>query len=119
MVAASPRNDIVRGVLGYTYGTTGQDRKARKVLDAITDSGSRAMRCEPYAIALILIGLNERPMAVEWLEKSFRNGSLWSLGFQSDPILEALSTDPHYLLFLGRASYPTSMSASSHLASAS
>jgi tetratricopeptide (TPR) repeat protein len=119
MVAASPRNDIVRGVLGYTYGTTGQDRKARKVLDAITDSGSRAMRCEPYAIALILIGLNERPMAVEWLEKSFRNGSLWSLGFQSDPILEALSNDPHYLLFLGRASYPTSMSASSHLASAS
>jgi predicted Zn-dependent protease len=119
MLAASPNNDIVQGVLGYAYGMANEDRKARKLLDAMTNFGTRATRCVPYAIALILIGLNERQKAVEWLEKSYRNGSLWSLGFGSDPILETLSNDPNYRMFLSRAGYPSSMRASSRLVSAS
>jgi tetratricopeptide (TPR) repeat protein len=118
MVSASPHNDVVRGVLGYAYGMANEVQKARQMLDAMTNFGTRAARCEPYAIALVLIGMNERQKAVEWLEKSFHNGSLWSLGFRSDPILEPLSNDPNYRLFLSRASYPSSMSASSRLVSA-
>ena len=59
---------------------------------------------EPYVIALILIGLSERQKAVHWLEQSYREGSLWSLGFSSDPILAQLRNDPHYRLLLSKVS---------------
>jgi hypothetical protein len=40
---------------------------------------------------------------VHWLEQSYREGSLWSLGFPSDPILAQLRNDLHYRLFLSRS----------------
>jgi hypothetical protein len=52
---------------------------------------------DPYAIALVLIGLNRRQEAVKRLGQSYREGSLWSLGFQCDPILARLEKDdPHF-----------------------
>jgi hypothetical protein len=38
------------------------------------------------------------------LEQSYREGSLWSLGFSSDPILAQLRNDPHYRLLLSKVS---------------
>jgi hypothetical protein len=60
----------------------------------------------PYAIALVLIGLNQTQEAVKRLEQSYHEGSLWSLGFQSDPILAPLRNDPHFRQFLSKVSYP-------------
>jgi hypothetical protein len=66
---------------------------------------------EPYAIALVLIGLGRRQEAVRRLEQSYREGSFWSLGFRSDPILAPLHNDPYFQQFLTKASYPVSESA--------
>ena len=99
-------HDIVRGALGYAYGISGQSQKAREVLDAMTHLGKRNDSREPYAAALVLIGLNESQEAVKRLEQSYREGSLWSLGFPCDPILAPLRNDPHYKLFLSKISYP-------------
>lgn len=59
-----------------------------------------------YAGALVMIGLGDRQSAVKLLEQSYRDGSLWSLGFQSDPILVSLREDLNYQLFLSRIKYP-------------
>jgi hypothetical protein len=52
------------------------------------------------AFALHLIGLGEKHDAAQWLEQSYRNGSLRSLGFSSDSILKSLqdadSTIPEF-----------------------
>jgi hypothetical protein len=38
--------------------------------------------------------------------ESYLNGSLWSLGFSSDPILKSLRNEPSYRMFLSTISYP-------------
>jgi tetratricopeptide (TPR) repeat protein len=115
MAADSPRNEVLRGALGYVYGVSGQGQRARELLDAITYLGKRSKTREPYAVALVLIGLNEKQEAVQWLEQSYREGSLWSLGFRSDPMLASLRGDPHYQLFMSKASYPVPESSGSRL----
>jgi Tfp pilus assembly protein PilF len=102
----SPQHEVVQGILGYLYGMAGQRDKANKILDAMTRPEAIEKKQEPYAIALILIGLNERKKAVHWLEQSYLEGSLWSLGFLSDPILEPLRGDTHFQLLLNKVSYP-------------
>jgi hypothetical protein len=97
---------VLRGALGYAYGVAGQRRRASELLDVMTNPGTRSKSHEPYAVALILIGLSERQKAVTLLEQSYREGSRWSLGFPSDPILAPLRNDPHYRQFLSKVSYP-------------
>ncbi|WP_263353012.1 tetratricopeptide repeat protein [Acidicapsa acidisoli] len=106
MAADSPRNDVVQGALGYVYSATGQRLRASEILDAMAYREAHEQGHEPYAKAIILVGLNEPQKAVQLLEQSYREGSLWSLGFLSDPILDKLRDNPYYQLFLSKVSYP-------------
>ena len=106
LAAESPGNDVVRGVLGYAYALRGQEQKARRILESLTHRAKSRLSHEPYGIALILVALNDRQNAVACLEQSWEAGSLWSLGFRSDPALAPLRNDPHYLHFLNRCHYP-------------
>jgi tetratricopeptide (TPR) repeat protein len=94
------------GVLGYMYGISGQAAKAREIIDSITVSGIRGKCDYAYAMALTFLGLNELEPAIEWLEQSYLQGSLWSLGFQLDPILMPLRDDPQTRDWFGRIGYP-------------
>ena len=98
--------DIVRGALGYAYAKAGHRQKAREILDAMMHASKRNDSREPYAAALVLIGLDERQEAVKRLEQSYLEGSSWSLGFPYDPILAPLRNDSHYQLFMSSVSYP-------------
>jgi tetratricopeptide (TPR) repeat protein len=90
LVANSPRHFTLRGMLGYAYAVTGQSQKAREVIEALRQPGLRGNCDYAYSTALTLLGLNETQRAVEYLQRSYRHGSLWSLGFHSDPILTPL-----------------------------
>jgi tetratricopeptide (TPR) repeat protein len=108
LLADSPRHELLQAVLGYAFAANGQAQRATTILDALTHRASAEYDANPYAIALLLIGLGEKHDAVQWLEQSYFNGSLWSLGFPSDPILQSLLDEPGYRLFLGTAAYPGS-----------
>jgi hypothetical protein len=43
-----------------------------------------------------LLALDERNQAITYLEASYAEGSLWSLGFQCDPILQHLRDDSSF-----------------------
>jgi hypothetical protein len=70
---------------------------------------SRVFEQNHYAIALILVGLGEKHEALNRLQQSYRDGSLWSLGFGSDPMLIDLRDHHQFKSFL---SYPTTISRS-------
>jgi tetratricopeptide (TPR) repeat protein len=106
LATEGPHHDVLRGALGYAYAVQGQVKKARELLESMTNRANGKMNREPYAVALILIGMNEQNQAVDYLEQSFRNGSLWSLGFRSDPILEPLRSRPRLSQFLREFGYP-------------
>jgi hypothetical protein len=82
----------------------GQDEGAISILDSMTQAGTPGTGYDPCAIALVLIGLNKTQGAVKRLEQSYREGSLWSLGFRSGPILETLRNESHFRLFLSEVS---------------
>jgi hypothetical protein len=96
LVAECPHHYTLGGVLGYAYGVTGQSQKAWKVIEALRQPGLRGSCDYAYATALTLLGLNETRKAVEYLRQSYRQGSLWSLAFHSDPILIPLRNHPHF-----------------------
>ena len=106
LVADSARPMLVRGVLGYALALSGQIERATETLDAIMRSVNSNRGIVPYAVALVLIGLKETHGAVQWLEQSYRRGSLWSLGFQVDPLLQSMRDEPSYRMFLSGVSYP-------------
>jgi hypothetical protein len=114
LAAEFPLHEVLQGALGHACAVKGQDQRAREILEALINRAKARMSHEPYAIALILIGLGDRQQAVGYLEQSYRNGSLWSLGFRSDPILKPLRDDPYYDQFLARVSYPEPENADAH-----
>jgi hypothetical protein len=97
---------LLHGLLGYAFALHGQIQRANEILDSTTRVVDGMKGADPYSVALILIALGEKQDAVQWLEQSYRRGSLWSLAFPSDPSLESLRGEPCYRAFLSRANYP-------------
>ena len=106
LTASCPRNEAMLGVLGFAYGKTEQTKAARDITESLTRLGLAGTYDFAYPIALTLLGLKERAEAIKWLEQSYSYGSLWSLGFGSDPMLAELRRDPAYRDFFGAARYP-------------
>lgn len=106
LMADSPNHDLLRGAFGYALGLNGDAPAAKAALDTIANPADGEKCGAPYAIALVLIGLNGKHDAVQWLDQSYRNGSLWSFGFPSDPILKSLRDEPCYRTHLSKWSYP-------------
>lgn len=105
-VESNLQNDVLRAALGYAYAAAGRQSQATAILEALTLPKVHRMNHEPYAIVILLVGLKRRQEAVKWLMRAFREGSIWSLGFQHDPILCSLRNDPHFQMFLSKVNYP-------------
>jgi len=106
LAVESPHNDLLRGAFAYACAVNGQEQRARELLTAMTRGTDGTISRDPYAVALAHIGLNEMQDAVNCLLQSYRNGSVWSLGFRSDPMLRNLRNDPLYRQLLGACGYP-------------
>ncbi len=109
-LAEESRHDrILQGVLGYAYAVDGQLNKARRLRDAISNPGAPNTKSNAYGIALIHIGLGDKQAALRWLEIAFEEGSIWSVGFGSDPLLARLRGEPRFDALLHKigSSQPT------------
>jgi tetratricopeptide (TPR) repeat protein len=105
-VATAPHHYALVGVLGYALGICGQRDRAQKVLEHMTESGIRGSYCYAYSMALTHLGLGEDEEAIKWVDESYRQGSLWSLGFKWDPILAGLRSSTAYQERFDRLGYP-------------
>jgi hypothetical protein len=106
LVAESPQCQILKGVLGYAYAQAGLIQMANEMLHQITAPKAAQLRVDPYAHALVLIGLKENQKACQLLAESYHQGSLWSLGFLSDPIVARLPDQPSCAQLLKRIHSP-------------
>lgn len=106
MAIEFPRNLVLQGALGYAYAVTDRTGKAWEIFYNL----KRRQGDNAYPLALILIGLDEKVQALLWLETSFSEGSLWSLGFRFDPFLRTLR-DRHHDLFQHKMHFPSAPAA--------
>jgi tetratricopeptide (TPR) repeat protein len=102
----SPHNHDLKGVLGYAYGASGRIPKAHKILDELFEIRNLVRKNCAFAVGLVFIGVGDMQSAAKWLEESYREGSLWSLGFLHDPIVGTLHDDARSRLVMSRMSYP-------------
>ena len=71
-------------------------KKAREKRDYLVHCSETKMKSNGYALALVSMGMNSNQEAISWLEAAYAEGSLWSLGLGSDPILERFKGDRRF-----------------------
>jgi TolB-like protein/DNA-binding winged helix-turn-helix (wHTH) protein/Tfp pilus assembly protein PilF len=89
--------------LGYAYGVTGRTVQALQVLERLNELSKR--RYVPAeAVACIYVGLGEREMAFEWLEKGYdaRSIGLGGIDLKVNPVFDSLRSDPRFTDILRR-----------------
>ena len=59
----------------YAYARMGQPEKAREVLEELLDIERNDYYLQPYFVARVYAGLNEKDKALEWLERADREKS--------------------------------------------
>jgi tetratricopeptide (TPR) repeat protein len=106
LAAECRSRDVLSGALGYLHAVEGRTAEARMILQALAPGGIEDRSHEPYAVALVLIGLGEKQQAVQRLEQAYREGSVWSLAFAWDPMLEPLRGDPNLLNLQSKPNEP-------------
>jgi DNA-binding winged helix-turn-helix (wHTH) protein/TolB-like protein/Tfp pilus assembly protein PilF len=103
--AVSGGSPDMMGLLGYAYAIAGKRSEAEKILKEL-DQLSRQRYVSPSHIALINIGLGEKYLAFEWLEKAYEDRN-WMLGLlKVDPMFDSLRSDPRFEDLLRRVGLP-------------
>jgi len=90
------QNHTLQGILGYAYGSLGDLSKAREKRAYMVRCSETKMKSNGYALALVSMGMNSNQEAISWLEASYAEGSLWSLGLGTDPIFERFRDDVRF-----------------------
>jgi hypothetical protein len=85
-----PHHCLLQGALGYCLAVTRRGQDAREIAHALTRSGTAKEWAVAYPLALIALGLDDHSAALHWLKESYCEGSLWSFGFEFDPLLTPL-----------------------------
>jgi hypothetical protein len=106
-VRSFPECLLLHGALGYACAISGQTGRAWETIHGL----KRLKGDSAYPIALVMMGLDERQQAISCLETSWAEGSLWSLGFRSDPILRPLANNPRFESLLRKMGSRVALSA--------
>jgi tetratricopeptide (TPR) repeat protein len=86
-----PQNRTLQGILGYAYGILGENAKSRIKYARMAHGSETNRKSNGYALAIVSMGLGNHQEAITWLEAAYSEGTLWSLGFRSDPLLKPLA----------------------------
>jgi len=89
------------GLLGYAHAMAGNKTEARSLLEELQEL-SKKRYVESFPVAAIYIGLGEKKLAFEWLERAL-NERAWAMGaLKVDPIFDSLQSDAQFINLLRR-----------------
>jgi tetratricopeptide (TPR) repeat protein len=83
------------GALGHAYAVSGRKDRAHNVLVELKQL-SRRRYVAPFEIAVIYIGLGEKDLTFEWLERAYRDHSAFLAYLKVDPRFDSLHGDSRY-----------------------
>jgi TolB-like protein/Flp pilus assembly protein TadD len=83
----SPEMNIhFEALAAYSYAASGKTKQARSFLNAIAKQPGRS----PYALGMIHAQLGERSLALDWLERAYRERNYQIVWLKVDPALDPL-----------------------------
>ena len=90
-----PDNVAALTALGHAQGLAGKKADAEKVIARLQEL-SKQQYVSPYQIAVVYAGLDERKLALDWLEKSHAERFNWLPFIQVDPVFKNLRSEARF-----------------------
>ena len=91
-----PDNVTALTALGHAQGLAGKKGDAEKVISRLQEL-SKQQYVSPYQTAVVYAGLDERQLALDWLEKSREERFNWLPFVQIDPVFKNLRSEERFL----------------------
>lgn len=106
MISALPTLDDfgVLSFLGWVYAVSGQQEKARSLLNRMLDLRARRY-VDAYLIGEVYAGLEEKDKAFEWLNKAYEEHAGQMIFIKVDPWIKNLRSDPRYKELLKKVGF--------------
>src|SRR5688572_10770415 len=92
----SPHNPNFLAALGHVYASSGNTAAAQKTLDTLFAENKKEP-VSPFFFALVYAGLNDKPKALEWLQKAYEEKSGSVRYLKMEPRLQNLRKEPAYV----------------------
>ena len=83
------------GSLGHAYAIAGKRAQARQILKRVSER-SPQVYFPAHDVALMYVGLGEKDLALDWLEKAFQERSPWLIHLNVDPRFDPVRSDPRF-----------------------
>jgi tetratricopeptide (TPR) repeat protein len=91
-----PDNVAALTALGHAQGRAGKRADAEKAIERLREL-SKQQYVSPFQTAVIYAGMDERKLAIEWLEKSRDERFNWMPFIKVDPVLKNLRSEPRFI----------------------
>jgi len=86
---------LIFSFLGWVYSVSGQQEKARSLLNRMLDLRARRY-VDAYIIGEVYAGLGEKDKAFEWINKAYEEHAGQMIFIKVDPWIKNLRSDPRY-----------------------
>jgi tetratricopeptide (TPR) repeat protein len=94
----------VLAALGHGYAVSGRKAEALKIIAELQERAKKEF-VPSYAIATVYLGLGMKEQALQYLVKSFDEGSFYMIHLKVEPILDPLRADPRFADLLRRVGH--------------
>jgi serine/threonine protein kinase/Tfp pilus assembly protein PilF len=91
-----PDNVAALTALGHAQGLAGKRADAEKMINRLQEL-SKQQYVSPFQTAVVYAGLDERQLALDWLEKSHQERFNWLPFIQIDPVFKNLRSEGRFL----------------------
>ena len=103
--ALSGREHRVLASLGYALAAMGAKNEAEKILRELEEK-SRQQYVSPTHLATVCMGLGKNEQAMAWLDRAYRERSLWLNSIPVDFRFDGLRADPRFTALLKKIGLP-------------
>ena len=103
--ALSGREHRVLASLGYAQAAMGAKNEAEKILRELEEK-SRQQYVSPTHLATVCMGLGKNEQAMAWLDRAYRERSLWLNSIPVDFRFDGLRADPRFTALLKKIGLP-------------
>jgi serine/threonine-protein kinase len=93
---ALPDNVAALTALGHAQARAGKKAEAEKVIARLQEL-SKQQYVSPFQTAVVYAGLDERKLALDWLDKSRDERFNWLPFIKVDPVLKNLRSEPRFI----------------------
>jgi len=92
---SQPDNVAALTALGHAQGLAGKKADAERIISRLQEL-SKQQYVSPFQTAVVYAGIDDRKLALDWLEKSQQERFNWLPFVQIDPVFKNLRSEPRF-----------------------